>query len=84
MLFQGLSYRGGELSLGTVLLFQIALGQGVICLRTSRAMGCRVRSGEAVDNLVGIPGGVQWMRALEWFVDPLSAIALAQDRIYGH
>ena len=46
-------------------------------------MGYRVRSGEAVGKPVGILDGVQWMRAPEWSVDPLSAIALAHDRIYG-
>ena len=56
----------------------------MICLRTSRAMGSRVHSEEASGKPVGIPDGVQWMKALEWFVDPLCAIALAQDRIYGH
>ena len=33
---------------------------------------------------VGTPDGVQWMRAPEWFVDPLSAFTLAYDRIYRH
>ena len=72
------------LSLGIVLLSQIAQGREVICLRTSRGMGYRVRSGEAVGKPVGILDGVQWMRAPEWFLDPLSAIALAQGLIYWH
>ena len=50
----------------------------MICLRTSRAMGVVVRSGEAVDKPLGTPDGVQWMRVPEWSVDPQSAIALAQ------
>ena len=76
--------RSGELWLGIVEPFQIALEQGVICLRTSRATGSRVHSGEVVGKPVGILDGVQWMRAPEWSVDPLSANALAHDRIYGH
>ena len=56
----------------------------MICLRTSRAMGVLLRSGEAVGKPVGTPDGVQWMRVPEWSVDPLSAIALAYDRIYRH
>ena len=59
------------------MLFQIALGQEVIYLRISRAMDFRVRSGGAVGKPVGTPGGVQWMRAPEWSVGPLSADALA-------
>ena len=55
----------------------------MICLRTSRGMGFRVRSGEAVGKPVGTPDAVQWMRAPEWSVDPLSAIALALDGIYS-
>ena len=81
LLFPGLWCRADELWLGTVELFQIALGQGVICLRTSRAMGFRVRSGAAVGKPVGTPDGVQWMRVPEWSVDPQSAIALALGRI---
>ena len=49
----------------------------MICLRTSRAMDFRVRSGEAVGKPVGTPDGFQWMRLPEWSVDPLSAIAAA-------
>ena len=66
------------------MLAQIDLGQEVICLRTSTQLGFRVCSGEAVDKPVSIPDGVQWMRALEWSVDPLGAIALDQSRIYLH
>ena len=84
LLFQGLCCRAGALLLGTVELFQIALGQGVICLRTSKKLGFQFRSGEFVDKPVGTPDGVQWMRAPEWFVDPLSAIALAYGRFYVH
>ena len=58
------------------MLSQIAQGREVICLRTSRGMGYRVRSGEAVGKPVGILDGVQWMRAPEWSVDPLSANTL--------
>ena len=75
------SRRAGELWLGTVELFQIALGQGVICLRTSMQVGFRVRSGKFFDKPVGTPDGFQWMRVPEWSVDPLSFIALAQGRI---
>ena len=81
MLFQGLWCLAGELWLGTVELYQIAPGLEVICLRTSMAMGFPVRSGEAVDKLLGTPDGVQWMRVPEWSVEPQSAIALAQGRI---
>ena len=63
------------------MLSPIDLGQGVICRRTSRAVGCRVLSGEAVDKPVGTPDGVQWMRVPEWSVDPLRPIALAYGRI---
>ena len=77
LLFQGLSCRAGELFLGTVELSQIALEQEEICLRTSRELGFRVRSGEAFDKPVGTPDGVQWKRALEWSVEPLRSIALA-------
>ena len=66
------------------MLFQIASEQEVICLHTSRAMGSQVRFGEVVGKPVGTPDGFQWMRVPEWSVDPLSAIALAQGRIYGH
>ena len=81
---RGLCCRSDALLLGTVELSQVAPGQEVICLRTSRAMGFRVRSGEAVGKPVGILDGVQWMRAPEWSVDPLSDNALPRDRIYGH
>ena len=84
LLFQGLWGRAGELLLGTVEPSQIALGREVIYLHTSRTMGFLVGSGEADGKPVGTPGGVQWMKAPEWFVDPLSANALAHDRIYGH
>ena len=83
LLFQGLSCRAGELFSGTVELSQIALSQGVICLHTSREMGLQVRPVEAVHKPLGTPGGVQWMRASEWSVDPLS-VPLSQSRIYGH
>ena len=56
----------------------------MICLHTSRGMGFRVRSGEAVGKPVGIPDGVQWKRAPEWSVDPLSAITLDYSQIYRH
>ena len=78
------SCRAGELLSGTVELFQIALGKGVICLSTSTHVGFRVRSGEFVDKPVGIPDACQWMRVPEWSVDPLSAIALAYGQIYIH
>ena len=52
----------------------------MICPRTSRAMGFRARSGEAVDKPAGTPDGVQWIRVHEWSVDPLSAIALVYLR----
>ena len=65
------------LLLGTVELSQVAPGQEVIYLRTSRGMGFRVRSGEAVGKPVGTPDGVQWIRAREWSVDSLSAIGFA-------
>ena len=83
-MFQGLWCRADELLLGTVELSRVALGQRVIYLRTSAQLGFRVRSGEVFDKPVGTPDGVQWMRAPELSVDPLSAIALAQGRIYGH
>ena len=54
----------------------------MICLRTSMGMGYRVRFGEAVGKPVGILDGVQWMRAPEWSVDPLSGIALSLSQIY--
>ena len=76
LLFQGLWCRAGELFLGTVEPSLVDPGQGVICLHTSRAMGFRVGSGVAVDNAVGIPDGVQWMRVPEWSIGPLIAIAL--------
>ena len=74
LLFQGLCCRADELLLGTVQLYQIAPGLEVICLRTSRVMGSRLRSGEAVGKLVGTPDGVQWMRDPESFWGPLSFI----------
>ena len=79
LLFQGLWRRAGELLLGIVELFQIAPGQEVICLLASKQLGFRVRSGEAVGKPVGTLDGVQWMRAPEWSVDPLSVIAPAHS-----
>ena len=48
----------------------------MIYLRTSRGMGFRVRSGEAVGKLVGTPGGIQRLRALEWSFDPLGEMSV--------
>ena len=56
----------------------------MIFLLTSRGMGYRVRSGEAVGKPVGILDGVQWMTDPEWSVDPLSANALVSSQIYRH
>ena len=56
----------------------------MICLRTSRAMDCRARSGEVVGKPVGTPDGVQWLRDPECSVDPRSANAIASFRIYDY
>ena len=76
---QGLWCLAGELLLGTVELFQIALGLEVIYLHTSRSTGFQVGSGAAVDKLVDSPDGVQWLRVPEWSIGPRIAIAL----VYG-